>query len=67
MKNNNNNNNKMSKPIESMIIECSFDLKPCNSSDFEWIYNARYGNCYRFNSNSTKYVQTPNELHNLFL
>jgi hypothetical protein len=58
---------KMSKPIESMIIECIFDLKPCNPSDFEWIYNSRYGNCYRFNSNSTKYVQTPNELHGFSL
>jgi hypothetical protein len=57
----------MSKSIESMIIWCSFDLKSCNSNDFEWIYNARYGNCYRFNSNSTKFVETPNELHGFSL
>ena len=58
---------KMSKPIESMLIFCNFDLKSCNSNDFEWIYNARYGNCYRFNSNSTKYVETPNEMHGFSL
>ena len=50
-----------------MLIFCNFDLKSCNSNDFEWIYNARYGNCYRFNSNSTKYVETPNEMHGFSL
>ena len=36
--------------INEMLISCEFDSNKCDSSDFDWIYHALYGNCYRFNS-----------------
>ena len=40
---------KLAKPIEKMLLRCRFNFEPCNFSDFEWFFNAEYGNCYRFN------------------
>ena len=36
--------------IKDMIADCRFNRIDCNYSDFEWIFNSRYGNCYRFNT-----------------
>ena len=36
--------------LEDFMIACEFDSKPCNSSWFEWNYDAFFGNCFLFNS-----------------
>ena len=41
---------KLSYPIEYMLLYCQFSLKDCNASDFDWFYDASYGNCFTFNS-----------------
>ena len=57
----------MTKSIQDMLIECKFDMKPCNASDFEYIFNAKYGNCYRFNSKRDRYVKKANSQFGLIL
>ena len=43
------------------VVSCQFDAKECTEEDFEWFYEPTFGNCYRFNSNSTnkKYTSKP--------
>ena len=37
--------------INETILRCTFNLVNCNlNTDFDWIYNADYGNCFRFNT-----------------
>jgi hypothetical protein len=40
----------MTKPIKDILVDCKFTNYTCNLKDFEWIFNKKYGNCYRFNS-----------------
>ena len=35
--------------IEDMLLSCEFNAKPCNSSDFNYYFHRRYGNCYTWN------------------
>jgi hypothetical protein len=58
---------KMTKSIQDMLIECKFDMKSCNASDFEWIFNAKYGNCYRFNAKRNGFVKRANSEFGLIL
>ena len=41
------------KVLSDMFIFCKFNSFPCDAKDFEWYYNFDYGNCYKFNSNSS--------------
>jgi hypothetical protein len=36
--------------LEDILIECYFNFKPCNSTDFTWSFDEEYGNCYAFNT-----------------
>lgn len=36
--------------LDDMLFSCFFTNFSCNSSDFEFSYNANYGNCYSFNT-----------------
>jgi hypothetical protein len=37
--------------IDDMLIACRYDRDiECKKSQFEWIFNRNYGNCYRFNA-----------------
>lgn len=36
--------------IDQMLIECSFNVLPCNKEDFEHYISPIFGNCYKFNS-----------------
>ena len=39
--------------IDDMLIACKYDRdNECKKSEFEWIFNRNYGNCYRFNTYS---------------
>jgi Amiloride-sensitive sodium channel len=35
--------------LNYMMISCMFNYGRCNTSDFRYIYDAQYGNCYTFN------------------
>jgi len=45
--------------IEDMLVSCYFNYKPCYATDFTYVYDLRFGNCYTFNggvfSNGTTY------------
>jgi hypothetical protein len=34
---------KLGYSLEEMLISCSYNMAPCNSSDFEWFYDVFYG------------------------
>ena len=36
--------------LKDILIECQFNLSPCNFTDFTWSFDPDYGNCYTFNS-----------------
>ena len=42
------------KPIEYMLTKCKMTYstrnQECKPADFEWLFNKRYGNCFRFNT-----------------
>jgi hypothetical protein len=42
---------------KEMIKKCKFIRNKCTRKDFEWLFNSRYGNCIRFNSNSSLNVK----------
>ena len=46
----NNEKKKLGHRLEDILIRCSFNNFPCNSSDFTWYFDENYGNCYTFNS-----------------
>ena len=37
-------------PLEKILWNCEFNGQPCSASDFSWIWDPVYGNCYSFNS-----------------
>jgi hypothetical protein len=41
---------KLGHDLDDILIDCWFNLKPCNASDFSWSFHRVYGNCYTFNS-----------------
>ena len=41
---------KIARDFNEILLNCTFELKTCNSSDFVWSYDPFYGNCYTFNS-----------------
>lgn len=38
--------------IDKMLMSCYYQRKKCNSSDFEYYFDSKFGNCYKFNSGS---------------
>ncbi len=63
-----NERHDMTKTIQDTFISCSIgSSSKCNESDFEWIFNKVYGNCYRFNSNinNSKKITSPNARYGL--
>jgi hypothetical protein len=36
--------------LNQMFITCTYDNKPCDSSDFFWYHDYNYGSCYSFNN-----------------
>ena len=41
---------RISRDLDEILLECTFNLKSCNSSDFVWSYDPINGNCFTFNS-----------------
>lgn len=36
-------------PFQDMLLDCNYNLKNCTANDFEWYFDALFGNCYKFN------------------
>jgi hypothetical protein len=53
----------MTKSIKDILIDCKFTNSSCGVKDFEWIFNKKYGNCYRFNSNSKPKIVYEQDLY----
>ena len=45
---------KLSFSMEKVIQYCNFNKYPCNYSDFTWEFNYKWGNCFKFNPNTSK-------------
>jgi hypothetical protein len=41
---------KLGHGLDDILIDCWFNFKPCNASDFIWTFHRVYGNCFSFNS-----------------
>ena len=41
---------KFAHGMKDMLIGCKFNYKKCTKSDFYWIFDPNFGNCYVFNS-----------------
>jgi hypothetical protein len=41
---------KLGHNLSEILIECTYNLEPCDSSHFIWSFDPAYGNCYTFNS-----------------
>ncbi len=50
---------KLGLQLDEIIIKCEFDNEKCNlDEDFEWKYSWDLGNCYVFNSNNRKQINS---------
>ena len=36
--------------LDDILINCWFNYQECNTSDFIWSYDKKYGNCFSFNA-----------------
>jgi hypothetical protein len=43
---------KLVHSFDKVLLECQFNGKKCNTSDFLWQWDPLYGNCYVFNSDA---------------
>ena len=50
IKKDNPNKSSFGLIYDQMILSCYFGSEPCTVTDFEYIFDANLGNCYRFNS-----------------
>ena len=41
------------KQLTDMLFFCKFNCIPCNVGDFDWYYDFDYGNCYKFNADTS--------------
>lgn len=39
--------------LDQMVLKCTFANLNCSPNDWRWIYHPTYGNCFKFNHNST--------------
>ena len=44
------NRKKLGYPLKEILLNCLYNEKPCNTSDFTWTYLYDFGNCYQFNT-----------------
>ena len=41
---------KLGHNLDDILLDCFYNGSPCNSSEFTWMYDLWYGNCFVFNS-----------------
>ena len=44
------NRKKLWYPLDQILIDCVYNGKNCNESDFSWHYMYDFGSCYQFNT-----------------
>ena len=44
--------------LSDSLISCRFQLNTCTADDFEWFWDFFYGNCFKFNGNSSKILKS---------
>ena len=49
-----NEREKFTLSLKDSLINCRFMDQNCSHLDFEWFFNSKYGNCYKFNANGLK-------------
>ena len=49
-----NEREKYTLNMKNSLLHCQFMNQNCNYTDFEWFFNSKYGNCYKFNTNGLK-------------
>ena len=47
---NDSDRKQLGHSFDNLLFSCYFGDKMCNASDFDWIYDSFYGNCFVFNS-----------------
>ena len=62
-----NEREKYTLSMKDALLYCQFDQKDCTYSDFEWFFNSKYGNCYKFNSNGLKMISKENYENGLII
>lgn len=62
-----NDREKCTSSPKDFLLYCRFDGNICSHSDFEYFYNQKYGNCYKFNENGLKKSVKINLESGLFL
>jgi len=48
---NNTEKQKIGLTKKELVIKCKFNFKECIDSDFTWVYDLSFGNCFTFNIN----------------
>ncbi len=57
----------LTKSIDEMFLTGRFDMINLNPTDFKWVYNRLYGNCYQFNSNGSFITKIASEYSGIVL
>ena len=42
---------RLGHSLNDTLISCSFNEQPCDHTNFTWLFEKEYGNCYAFNAN----------------
>jgi hypothetical protein len=61
------NREKYTFPIRQSLQLCKFNNNDCSYLDFEWFFNQKYGNCYKFNGKGLRRTSKVNQEDGLFL
>jgi hypothetical protein len=56
-----NERKRYSLSMQDSLEFCKFNDQDCSYLDFEWFFNSKYGNCYKFNSNGLKTTNQINQ------
>jgi hypothetical protein len=53
--------------LTQSLFSCTFNAKPCEISDFHYVYHFKYGNCFQFNHDMKKFSRLPGVVYGLQL
>ena len=55
----------LSLTLEDMLISCNFGFRDCSAKDFDWFYDSKYGNCFKFNGGQNSSGHKSNILNSM--
>lgn len=55
----------LSYDFNKTFVSCSFNGLACNEADFEWFFDLRYGNRYKFNGDDNKFITSTGKYQGL--